>query len=76
MFLNRKKFASLNVLIATDWNMNIVHCYAHWPGSACDITVWKSSVLCKALREDKESILPSINVEIYIMFRRMFHLIR
>ena len=59
MFLNRKKFASLNVLIVSDWNQNIVFADANWPGAACDITVWKRSALCKALCEDRDAILPS-----------------
>lgn len=62
MFLNRKKYPSLNTLVVTDWNMNFVFVDAKWPGAACDITVWKNSALCKALRNDKNSILPSISL--------------
>ena len=61
MYINRKGFKSLNTLVVTDWNQNIVHIYPVWPGAACDITVWKNSPLCKALRMNKNDILPSMS---------------
>ena len=60
MYINRKGFKSLNTLVVTDWNQNIVHIYPVWPGAACDITVWKHSPLCKALLRNKNDILPSM----------------
>ena len=73
MFLNRKKFASLNTLVATDWNMNFVFVDAKWPGAACDITVWKNSALCKALRQDKDAILPSMISFDFVTTRGLFY---
>ena len=73
MFLNRKKFASLNTLVATDWNMNFVFVDAKWPGATCDITVWKNSALCKALRQDKDDILPSNISFDFVTTRGLFY---
>lgn len=58
MFINRRKFKSMNVLVASDWNKNLIHVYPIWPGAACDVTVWKHSPLYKLLQNDRDKIIP------------------
>lgn len=58
IYVNRKGFHSIILQAVCDYELNITHAYAGWPGSVHDARVFRRSKLMEKLENNVEEVCP------------------